>query len=43
MKRDDMMKMTAREAWGAAQWWRRWGGVAGGALLAGALAALVWY
>lgn len=43
MKRDDMMKMTAREAWGAAQWWRRWGGVAGGALLAAGLAALVWY
>jgi len=28
---------------GAALWLQRWGGVAGGVLLAGALAALVWY
>ena len=43
MKRDDMKGIAQPAPSGAALWWQRWGGVAGGVLLAGALVALVWY
>jgi len=43
VKRDDMKGIAQPAPSGAVLWWQRWGGVAGGVLLAGALAALVWY